>query len=983
MTRRERWILFLLLAAAAAVRLYASWAMRHHLNLHAGTVALMARHIALGREFPTFYYGQAHMGSQEAWLGGLFARLSDPGNGFAVCLGVATIAFALLPIAYAWARNIAGPKAGLAAVAYLVIGPWGLFHYNTSPRGAYPAILVFGALTLWLAAKIADTWQREKVLRHRDFVFLGLAAGQAWWAGQLTTPAILTAAVLLLMTLHNKVFNKKLFSGLAGFLAGSAPFWIYNLRHGWPTFAFKGTFGRVDFRTALLEYFPDRFATLLIPGNPAWLKPVAALIVIGVFVAALILLIMQAKEHKPNPFLLVSILFVPIFAVVFSLSHFSAIRAERYLFPLIPILAVYLGVFTAKLSVRLPAGTAWIPLLILIGMQTPVLWWAREYEATEGNTLARLHEMAESLRHDPPDALYADHTRHAWNYALEEEFVFSTLEKDVYSPNQRRAEEAHTVGFIDGYGNLGCFLADTAASAEGLFAGGHAIHRNLRPAMPRRIPLSVDRIAAARDHTGRDVLDSITDLRADTAWHITGLTGREFLEIRLTSPEPVAGVRLIPLNYRAIPASWHIEGLTEDNTWIDLLPETTTSLLFWSGSRPFWSHPFYRLEGFFDPVTVQALRIKGFGQSEYRSMAIHLLQVMTEQPTASTEPDVQALTGILSERGITRLYTDRWEAYRIHEASGGRIWTPRHPGLYPAEDAPEDIRLTPETALLVRSAEAGMTRQALLARGLAARETLVGPYILLDSDPALPWHPEGHDSGLRWIGLGVMDHQIAYAPVRIERARKRLAREPQYPGIAGDLEAALAANPWLHEARELLIETHRLQANKPDATRQQTLLEEKTIPPVRAEIRFANGIRFLGYGLSHATVSPGDRLRISYFWEVPPKIRTRLLAVFVHVIRDGKILFQDDHVLMRDLPEPIRQPPPRGVVRIDRDIVVPAGISEGPAEIAMGLLDRRNAERFRVRTRLTNRKNAVVLPGGVPSEPALLIQTHEPAQRSN
>ncbi len=968
-SRAERRVFGLLLGLGAAARLYAAWTMRHHLNIHAGTVALMTRHIALGKEFPTFYYGQSHMGSQEAWLGALFALVLGPSSGLAVSLGAAVVAILLLPMVYVWARDIAGPQAGAAAAAFLVIGPWGLFHYGGSPRTSYQTMLVCGAFSLWIASRIVLRWRRERMLRHRDFLGLGLAAGLAWWGGQLTAPAIFTAALFLLLGLRGGVFTWKLASGLAGFLAGSAPFWIYNVRHGWPTLAFRGTFGRVSFREALVRYFPARFDALLIPGEPAFLRPVAAVIVVGAMASALLLglgaLPGGRRSARLHPGLLVSLLFLPVFATVFGLSHFSAINAPRYLFPLIPILAVHLGVLTAWLGDRMPRPAAWIPVLLLIAMQTPVLSWAWRHEAFERASVGHLREMADGLRDDPPGALYATHTRHPWNFVLEEEFVFSTFEGDVYAPNQRRAEEADTVAFVEGYGDLGGFLTATGTEAESIRPGGIRIHLPPRPPEPRRVPLDPERIRDATDHRGQSALDLITDLRPDTAWTSRSLTGEEALELRFDGPVAIAGVRVLSLDYVALPRSWSVEGASAGGTWTELLPRTSVSLLFWSGPRPFWSYPFFRLEAYFEPTEVTALRIRGRHRNETRSWSIHLVQPLVAAEGTTPEPDLPALARLLGDRGILRLYTDRWEGPRVHEASGGTVWTPRHPALYPSEDPPDAVRITPDTAFLVRAGEVDLTIRTLTSRGLSARQTPVGPWVLIDADPDEPWTHDGADAGMVWTGFGLLAGPVPYAPVRVRRAASRFGEDPADPAILEDLNAALAANPWLHEARELRVRVHDALGDMEAAARERGRIEAATRPPRPAEIRFPRGIRFLGYGLDRDTARPGETVAITYFWEAGPRIEARHLAVFVHMLRDGQVAFQDDHVFLEDLPDLLQHPPPDGVIRIDREVRIPEDAAPGPVEIVLGLYDRRSGDRLRPRTDLpVRRRHAPVLPPG-------------------
>ncbi len=51
----EAKFLFLLLLLGAAARIFGAWCLRHNLNLDAGVVGLMAKHISEGSAYPVFF----------------------------------------------------------------------------------------------------------------------------------------------------------------------------------------------------------------------------------------------------------------------------------------------------------------------------------------------------------------------------------------------------------------------------------------------------------------------------------------------------------------------------------------------------------------------------------------------------------------------------------------------------------------------------------------------------------------------------------------------------------------------------------------------------------------------------------------------------------------------------------------------------------------------------------------------------------------
>ena len=94
--------------------------------------------------------------------------------------------------------------------------------------------------------------------------------------------------------------------------------------------------------------------------------------------------------------------------------------------------------------------------------------------------------------------------------------------------------------------------------------------------------------------------------------------------------------------------------------------------------------------------------------------------------------------------------------------------TPEEKGIFMAGKPIEHVvALTPSTALLARDEDAGICRRTLVGRGVAMRETPVGPWILFD------FAPQGSGSwaesyravdGLLWTGFAcvIRDRQVPF-----------------------------------------------------------------------------------------------------------------------------------------------------------------------------------------------------------------------------
>jgi hypothetical protein len=159
-------------------------------NADEAVVALMARHILQG-ERPLFFYGQAYMGSLDAYL---------VAGGFALLGAQVWIVRAVQALLYAgtmilwhkFCREGFGSAAANVAVLLLAVPPVFAALYTTISLGGYGEALFFGSLSLLLALQILQ----GKAVPAR-WLGLGLATGIGFWSFPLslilTAPACLAA----------------------------------------------------------------------------------------------------------------------------------------------------------------------------------------------------------------------------------------------------------------------------------------------------------------------------------------------------------------------------------------------------------------------------------------------------------------------------------------------------------------------------------------------------------------------------------------------------------------------------------------------------------------------------------------------------------------------------------------------------------------------------------------------------------------------
>lgn len=198
-------------------------------NADEAVVGLMARHI-LGGARPVFFYGQAYMGSLDAFLtAGSFLLFGEQVLSMRVVqalLYAATTASTVL-----LASRLLRSRIGLLSAGLLMAIPAvNVTLYTTVTLGGYGEALLIGNLLLLLALRIHDRPESGW-----PYLVTGFLAGLGFWGFGLILVYILPAAVLIGATLVRRLAGRAaIVRGLAVLLAaglGAAP-WLWQAVRG-------------------------------------------------------------------------------------------------------------------------------------------------------------------------------------------------------------------------------------------------------------------------------------------------------------------------------------------------------------------------------------------------------------------------------------------------------------------------------------------------------------------------------------------------------------------------------------------------------------------------------------------------------------------------------------------------------------------------------------------------------------------------------
>lgn len=201
-------------------------------NADEAVVALMARHILMG-ERPVFFYGQAYMGSLDAFL--VAAGFMLFGQQVWVIRLVQTLLYLgiVLTTFFLGKEAFHSDRVGVIAALLLAVPTVNVMLYTTASLGGYGEALLLGNLILLTALRLVQ--RRASGLPWLGFGLWGLLVGGGLWANGLSLVYSAPAGLYLLWGLWK--YQRGWLAGFvlaagSGFFIGSLPWWIFAVTNG-------------------------------------------------------------------------------------------------------------------------------------------------------------------------------------------------------------------------------------------------------------------------------------------------------------------------------------------------------------------------------------------------------------------------------------------------------------------------------------------------------------------------------------------------------------------------------------------------------------------------------------------------------------------------------------------------------------------------------------------------------------------------------
>lgn len=479
---RSPWLwLVCLLLAAAGLKVWLLSIQAFPFNSDEAIVGLMARHILLG-ERPVFFYGQAYMGSLDAWLvAGAFMIFGS--QVWAIRL-VQIILYLLTIIATIFTGKVAfrSWKQGLLAGGFLAIPAVNTTLYTTVSLGGYGEALLLGSLGL-----LTGFWMLEREdLRSPLWLGLwGILLGLGLWANALALVFFLPMGIALLRRMFRAKSPGRMgwqfLLGLTGFGLGAAPWWFYAAQNGFSHLMAEmgGTAVAVE-QVSWLQRAAAHLVNLVILGFPAaiglrppwevrWLALPLLPVALFFWLAVLVFLFPQPKqkrEFREAYHILGGI--VMSLGVLFVTTPFGVDPSGRYFLPLV----IPLGLGGAGMILHWSRDRRWVQPVLMAAILIFQFWGVLEsallpgpgittqfYQPAQVNQQA-LPELMEFLSTHGETTGFTNYwVAYPLAFRSDEELIFSpalpyhpdlryTARDDRYQPYTDRVKAAKQAAYI-------------------------------------------------------------------------------------------------------------------------------------------------------------------------------------------------------------------------------------------------------------------------------------------------------------------------------------------------------------------------------------------------------------------------------------------------------------------------------------------------------------------------------------------------------
>ena len=195
-------------------------------NSDEATFGLAAAHIAAGREWPIFLYGQHYMGVIESYLAAPLFAAFEP-NWVLLRVPLLFLYAAFVYLMYRLTRRLYSPWLATFTVGLFALGSERILRDQVTAVGGRPEVKPAVAALLLIALALGQ----HRASRHRwlSFGAFGLLTGLCVWTDWLILPYLAVAAIVLLIGCARELVGWSGLLLIGGFVLGVLPLIVDNL----------------------------------------------------------------------------------------------------------------------------------------------------------------------------------------------------------------------------------------------------------------------------------------------------------------------------------------------------------------------------------------------------------------------------------------------------------------------------------------------------------------------------------------------------------------------------------------------------------------------------------------------------------------------------------------------------------------------------------------------------------------------------------
>lgn len=895
---KYKFLFWLILITGLALRLYHTWTAPYaYANSDNCIIWLMAKHILEG-EFPLFFYGQYYMGPLEALTIAFFFMLF----GIKVStLHLGTIFYSGLFIssAYFLGKELRDRTTGLLIMLYSAFPSSYFFGQSIYPGGYHIEILFLGNVMFILTLKIPDISAGMKKTIY--YILLGLFAGIGVWTHYIIFYYLAPVAIYLLINEKWKNLLKNFIPTAISFFLIGLPFWIFTFRYNFVTFKFRTrsipSGAVLNFFKLLVEHISHMFDIDYSH---------ISLIVLGIYVISILYFVLSPSFKKKSVFIYLFI-FILLFYIGYR-SKTSVGEGYNYILPVLTFISTVFGYFGSYLIRRIKVVGLCIVLLVISFNIKNLCERIHEYKNMSNSHKQIIYDRIRFLE-DNKILRFIGHEENARVpvFFSNEKIIVTGFLDGQYIPYEDIVEKSDRIAFEKCGDDWRSVLDNICMSYD----FQQELFYNFKP-HPYRTRVVRLKGSPAYDRNYDNYWATKAGKKTDMSFTID--MGR---------PYTICKIEILNAHHRFnYPISCKIQVSKDRHDWQEAAYIKNIQPLFWSGPRPYWRLVDGRLEWFFKPVEARFVRLVQIGEDpenpwEINEMFIYEYLGYERYRIMDFVKDAKDIISFCIKKNINFIYADFWLSAKTRDISKGKVeaLAPYNSYLPLRKNMSREVVLGRDRAFVVRLGDAEGLETIFSEFELPFKKVIFRQYAFY----YLPNLPKEYESmpSLMWIGIGMVRHSLK-----------------DY-------------SDWLYRHGYYKKALRYYPNNFMAYLRCKILPHTRFFPDMPKTISFVNGIRFLGYSLRGSKLRQGGMVRMEYFWEVQ-KEPDENLCVFVHFVKDGSIIFQNDHKFLYQFSRPLvplEGERFREVLRLK----IPEGIQPGVYQIIFGLWDEKKGQRIYVK----------------------------------